>query len=80
MTTIDPKPELPKVEITPELRQLLSRLTYGHTLDIVENGVVIGRLERVVPRAPADESLSQSLETAGRFMDRYSDAYKELAK
>lgn len=67
------------LEVTPELKKLLEQLGNGDTLSIVENGVVVGHLQRTMP-ATGDADFLASVELAGRFMDRYRDAYKELAK
>lgn len=56
MTALNPKNDSPKVEATPELKQLLARLTNGHALDIVENGVVVGRLSLVPFEPPSDDA------------------------
>ena len=54
MATLGPNHEAPQVEATPELKKLLASLTNGHRLDILENGVVVGRLERLSPNESVD--------------------------
>jgi antitoxin (DNA-binding transcriptional repressor) of toxin-antitoxin stability system len=80
MAAHEPNPDPPKVEATPEIKQLLRGLTDGHSLDIVDGGVVVARLVRVESAARDPSALAKSLEMASRVMDRYRDAYKELAK
>lgn len=81
MSASDPGNESRRVEATQELKRLLAPLSNGDSLSIVENGVVIGQLRRIGPNGEtADAEFTASVEAAGRFMDRYSDAYRALAK
>jgi hypothetical protein len=63
MTALNPRQDLPRTEATPELRRLLGLLQNGDALSIVEHGVVVGELRRV---------LSQRQETD--IFARWSDA------
>ncbi len=74
------KPKLgPTLEVTPELKKLLGRLANGDSLRIVENGVVVGQLLRTTP-VPGEADFFATAQLADRFMDRYRNAYKMLAK
>jgi antitoxin (DNA-binding transcriptional repressor) of toxin-antitoxin stability system len=77
MAAFDPRDEHPQVALTPELQVLLGKVADGHTVDIVDRGVVVGRLVRV---AAESADVREAVALAARIMDRYQNAYRELAK
>ncbi len=66
------------VQFPEELMRKLVERVNGH--DVSEYLAALIRADLEQPAPTADPEFAKSVEFAGRFMDRYQDAYRELSK